>query len=520
MQRSCSIALTGCPGVDSPITNISAEAPDPMLFWGQIWNPYNPYRPIPLGTGEYVKVDCDDLLHQLFSIYDPIVFAGTQLDANIRALATELGCLFPNPSPGQIYENDAQTATVYCADGSAFSYTVPAGTQVSPELDAVLGAAWLDWANAWAQLYALEQASALQACVVNEPTDGDLPTGTPGDNPPIPTTPPSGGLIPNVVWLCKDDELYRTYSVSGSDLTQFTFSIVDGSIPTGTLFDQTGPRKAAVSGFPSVPGEYQFKIRAVSVTSPLITSEVWAAIFVFGIANPDLPNGQPATAYSQMLVAAGGTAPYTFALSSGSGPLPDGLTLASDGTISGTPTVLDTFDFTVTITDSNGGTCDQDLSITIGNCPDPDTWAWDAPFFSTSGNGYGSHSEGNITFDVTCGVLTSSAGNGAVYSSHGSCAYSGAGCNVNLHFEVATVGDRNKTSWGVSVLTRVSAGIYTTLYHADRSTTADGVYDIPLTLPDYGGASEVRIEVTNQVPSLGFTGLPAQVDLKGSLTNV
>lgn len=519
-SRPCSISLTGCPGVDSPITNISAEAPDPFTFWGQIWNPYNPYRPIPLNPDEYVKTDCDDLFHLFFSVYDPIVYAGTQLQANQQALAAQLGCTWPQPTPGQIYENDAQTATVYCADGSAFTYTVDAGTLVSPELDSILGAAWLVAANAWAANYALEQASALRACVVNEPGAGDLPTGSPGDNPPTPTTPPSGGLIPNVIWVCKDDELHRTYNVSGSDLTPFTLSIIEGSIPTGTLFTQTGSRQAVVSGFPSVAGEYQFKIRAVSVTAPLVTSEVWAAIFVFGITNPDLPNGQPGVAYSEAIVASGGTAPYSFALAAGSGPLPDGLSLASNGNITGTPTTDGTSDFTVTITDARGGTCDQDLSITVGSCPDPDTWVWNAPYFNLVGNGYGSHTEGNITFDVMVGVLTSSAGNGAVYQVDGSCPYTGAGCNVNLHFELAKIGDPSKIGGGIDLLTRPAAGVWTSLYTTNWRSIADGVHDVPLTLPDYGGASEVRITLTGQVPALGFTGVQSQVAFKGSLTNV
>lgn len=519
MRRPCSISLTGCPGTDSPITNVSAEAPDPLLFWAKIWNPYDPYRPIPLGPDLYVPEDCT-VVNNLFANYDPIVYAGTQLLANLQALAIQLGCEFPVPTPGQVYTNDARSATVFCADGTSFTYTVAAGTQVSPELDPVLGAAWLAWANTWAEHYALEQASALLSCVVEEPGEGDLPTGKPGDNPPTPTTPPSGGLISNVVWMCRNDELYRSYRISGNDLIAYNMSIVDGSIPTGTVFQQVEPRRSVVSGFPSAAGEYQFKIRGESVTAPVIVTEAWAAIFVFGITNPDLPNGQLATAYSHVLSASGGTAPYTFELASGSGPLPDGLTLASDGTISGTPTVEDTFAFTVTVTDARGGSCDEDLEITVGTCPDPDTWIWDAPStYILNGNGYAIRSEGNIDWDETFGVLTSSSGNAAVIAINGSCTYTGGGCNINLHIEITTIGDPARSTWGVAVSTRPSAGIYAQLYKADRSTHADGSYDIPLTLPDYGGLSDIRVNVSLQVPSGGFTGLPAQIHLKGSVTN-
>ncbi|WP_027485765.1 putative Ig domain-containing protein [Rhodanobacter sp. OR87] len=66
----------------------------------------------------------------------------------------------------------------------------------------------------------------------------------------------------------------------------------------------------------------------------------------------------PATvgaAYSQSLASAsGGTAPYTYAIASGS--LPAGITLASNGTLSGTATAGGSFNFTLTATDSSTGT--------------------------------------------------------------------------------------------------------------------------------------------------------------------
>ena len=60
-------------------------------------------------------------------------------------------------------------------------------------------------------------------------------------------------------------------------------------------------------------------------------------------------------AYSSAITASGGTAPYTFALNSGS--LPGGLSLnPTTGAITGTPTTAGAFTFTVKVTDSTGGT--------------------------------------------------------------------------------------------------------------------------------------------------------------------
>jgi len=84
-----------------------------------------------------------------------------------------------------------------------------------------------------------------------------------------------------------------------------------------------------------------------------------------------LPGGTLATAYSQTITASGGLAPYTFAVTAGA--LPPGLSLASaTGVLSGTPTSLGNYPFTVTATDSSGAdgtlgcTGSQPYSIVIG----------------------------------------------------------------------------------------------------------------------------------------------------------
>lgn len=70
------------------------------------------------------------------------------------------------------------------------------------------------------------------------------------------------------------------------------------------------------------------------------------------ITTKTLPNGTVYTLYNQTLEATGDT-PITWSLASGS-TLPNGLTLNSNGTISGTPTTANTYKFTVTATNDNG----------------------------------------------------------------------------------------------------------------------------------------------------------------------
>ena len=71
------------------------------------------------------------------------------------------------------------------------------------------------------------------------------------------------------------------------------------------------------------------------------------------VSTTSLPDGNLSQSYSATLQASGGTGTRTWSLASGSGPLPDGLTMSSFGVISGTPSVEGTFNFTVQVADSS-----------------------------------------------------------------------------------------------------------------------------------------------------------------------
>jgi LPXTG-motif cell wall-anchored protein len=85
-----------------------------------------------------------------------------------------------------------------------------------------------------------------------------------------------------------------------------------------------------------------------------------------------LPNGTVDVGYSQSIAgnAGGGTTPYSFALD-GTSSLPAGLQLATDGTISGTPTAAVTnHPFDVTLTDNSGLTAAATYTLTVNAAPD------------------------------------------------------------------------------------------------------------------------------------------------------
>jgi hypothetical protein len=78
-----------------------------------------------------------------------------------------------------------------------------------------------------------------------------------------------------------------------------------------------------------------------------------------------LPGATMGQAYSQSISGSGGTAPYTFKLATGSAKPPHGVTLASNGTLSGTPTKGGAFPMTIVATDANGCTGSRDYTLNV-----------------------------------------------------------------------------------------------------------------------------------------------------------
>jgi phospholipase C len=88
------------------------------------------------------------------------------------------------------------------------------------------------------------------------------------------------------------------------------------------------------------------------------------------ITTTSLPSGPVELSYSASLQATSGTPPYTWSVLNGQ--LPTSLSLSSStGIISGIPTVVGSFPFTIQVTDSAGGAASTGFSINIATPPPP-----------------------------------------------------------------------------------------------------------------------------------------------------
>jgi uncharacterized protein (TIGR03437 family) len=136
-------------------------------------------------------------------------------------------------------------------------------------------------------------------------------------------------------------------------------------LPAGLSMNSSG----LISGTPTALGTSTITVTVRDAQERSDTGRFTLTIGSTLAVTSPLPSGTVGVAYSQKLEATGGVAPYTFAAAPGSpfnpNSLPAGLSLASDGTLSGTPTTAGNYTFVVNVTDAAQGQGSSSVMMTV-----------------------------------------------------------------------------------------------------------------------------------------------------------
>jgi hypothetical protein len=184
------------------------------------------------------------------------------------------------------------------------------------------------------------------------------------------------------------------------------------------------------------------------------------------VSGGTLPDGQVSTLYHQTLPASGGTPPYSWTIINGS--LPAGLTLNSDGVLTGTPISPETSQFTAQVTDSNGKTAIGTFSLTVR----PAVTAPDAI------------TEYDVSPDLDCAMLAAGDTSGEIYGGHA--------CGTIIAVGGQLYGPADIPAGG----NLTGAGNYNAWASASQATSGSGTSDDPFVITTDASAAGSSITVS------------------------
>lgn len=146
----------------------------------------------------------------------------------------------------------------------------------------------------------------------------------------------------------------------------YAWALDSGTLPTGLLLASDG----TLSGTPGVKGDFAIKIAVQDADGFSVKKDFTLTILDRGLAitsKSPLPDCEEGTPYTFTFQAIGGTQPYGW--NKRAGTFPVGLSLSSEGTLSGTPESHGTFDFTVRVVDDQPTAAQGDFALTCKIAP-------------------------------------------------------------------------------------------------------------------------------------------------------
>ncbi len=445
--------------------NFSSEEPDQELFRSS-------YFPNQIWDGD------QDIWTACFGLCVSFI---SQEDADLCAQNNARIC-----ERNQQYGNEVYTCSKVCPDGTTYSFTVPAGTFWSTESQAQANALARDWCSDY-----------INALCESIPGPGN-PNPGPVPNPKLPPSKEKAcNDALNVYLLCPDGRrgwnvpecfVYagdkfaanvraRDYAEQTIDralgclnefpntaciddeIDRFIAPLWVGSLRRPISWEvfgilppslQTEARGLALRVFGKFTQAGTFGFRATLTDDRGIYSYrvYYVSVMEFQTSSP-LPNGTINDPYSAGITVAGGWDPKSYSIKLTGGILPPGLDIdGSTGTISGIPTSLGTYNFTVVCTDNEGGSCEKDYQITIeDNFFEAMNWVF-TDSSTAPGTAYGSGAASYYAFGAALGGSTGS-GVGNVVGSWSINNTTGSPINCSITFNISRTNAVPPASGGI-----------------------------------------------------------------------
>jgi hypothetical protein len=154
---------------------------------------------------------------------------------------------------------------------------------------------------------------------------------------------------------------YTTTVGATGGITPYQFAFANSST-NGLSISSTG----TITGTPPAAGNFLLQVLLTDQTGTTITVNLSLQVATpLTVLTASLPNATLNATYSATLQGGGGTPPFSWLIVPGAGSLPLGLSLSTQGNITGTPTTGGSFSFTVQVTDSGGRTAAKALTISV-----------------------------------------------------------------------------------------------------------------------------------------------------------
>lgn len=267
---------------------------------------------------------------------------------------------------------------------------------------------------------------------VNAGLNVNTPVPSPCDGIVTPSIPSFAIASACPLLSAAKDVLYSNQLEASGGTEPYYWDLISGSLPVGLTLSTAG----LISGTPTVIGTSSFTLRAVALLGGTVTKSCQLSVAGVVITTTcPLDDGALNAAYSNQMQATGGTLPYTWSISAGS--LPTGLSLATNGIISGTPTVAEVKTFTLHVVDAAANVASKSCQLTIVNLSAINfTDDWNIP--DTSGPPYNQIGpKWGVTVDANPapanGILISSHKAGFFYISGNGSGYIGCVADVTTY---------------------------------------------------------------------------------------